>query len=114
MMAPSAGCTTNAGINDRGERDAYRGSVEQSAGWQALRLAGLVLVVTPHAFVQIDVRQSEPYSNAAAGVDVIVHTPAAHGIHLRTRSEHDFWELTMRVTFKLCGAAVAHHVPCVT
>jgi nucleoside-diphosphate-sugar epimerase len=41
------------------------------------------------------------------GVDVLVHTPAWHGIHLRERSERDFWELNVDGMFNVLQAAVA-------
>jgi nucleoside-diphosphate-sugar epimerase len=87
------------------------GLVERLAGRHALRLADLVPVETTHEFVQLDVRQAEQYLDAAAGVDLIVHTPAWHGIHLRTRNEREFWELNVDGTFNLFQAAVAHRVP---
>ena len=87
------------------------GLVERLAGRHELRLADLVPMETTHEFVQLDVRQSEQYLDAAAGVDLIVHTPAWHGIHLRTRSEREFWELNVDGTFNLFQAAVAHRVP---
>ncbi len=87
------------------------GLVERLAGRHALRLADLVPMETTHEFVQVDVRQAEQYIDAAAGVDLIVHTPAWHGIHLRTRSEREFWELNVDGTFNLFQAAVAQHVP---
>ena len=87
------------------------GLVERLAGRHELRLADLVPIETPHECVQVDVRQPDQYIDAAAGVDLIVHTPAWHGIHLRTRSEREFWELNVDATFNLFEAAVAHHVP---
>ena len=87
------------------------GLVERLTGRHELRLADLVPLETTHEFVQLDVRQREQYIDAADGVDLIVHTPAWHGIHLQTRSERDFWELNVDGTFNLFQAAVAHRVP---
>ena len=87
------------------------GLVERLAGRHELRLADLVPMETTHEFVQLDVRQVDQYIDAAAGVDLIVHTPAWHGIHLRTRSEREFWKLNVDGTFNLFQAAVAHRVP---
>ena len=87
------------------------GLTERLAGRHELRLADLVPMETTHEFVQVDVRQAEQYLDAAEGVDLIVHTPAWHGIHLRTRSEREFWELNVDGTFNLFQAAVAHRVP---
>jgi len=87
------------------------GLAERLAGRHELRLADLVPMETTHPFVQLDVRQPDQYSAAAEGIDLIVHTPAWHGIHLRSRSEREFWELNVDGTFNLFQAAVAHHVP---
>ena len=87
------------------------GLTERLAGRHELRLADLVPMETTHEFMQLDVRQAQQYLDAAAGVDLIVHTPAWHGIHLRTRSEREFWELNVDGTFNLFQAAVAQHVP---
>ncbi len=87
------------------------GLAERVAGRHELRLADLVPMETTHEFVQVDVRQAEQYVGAAEGVDLIVHTPAWHGIHLRSRSEREFWELNVDGTFNLFQAAVANRVP---
>ena len=87
------------------------GLVERIRARHTLRLADLVPLETTHEFVQLDVRQAQPYIAAAEGVDLIVHAPAWHGIHLRTRSEREFWELNVDGTFNLFQAAVANHVP---
>ncbi len=44
-------------------------------------------------------------------MDLIVHTPAWHGIHLRERSEGDFWDLNVDGTFNMFQAGVANQVP---
>ena len=87
------------------------GLVERIRARHTLRLADLVPLETTHEFVQLDVRQAQQYIAAAEGVDLIVHAPAWHGIHLRTRSEREFWELNVDGTFNLFQAAVANHVP---
>ena len=88
-----------------------RGLTDRLASRHDLRLADLVPMETTQPFVQLDVRQPQPYVDAAAGVDLIVHTPAWHGIHLRTRTEREFWELNVDGTFNLFQAAVANQVP---
>ena len=86
------------------------GLAERLAGRHELRLADIMPMETTHEFVQLDVRQAEPYIDVAEGVDLIVHTPAWHGIHLRTRTEREFWELNVDGTFNLFQAAVVHHI----
>ncbi|MDQ3900742.1 MAG: NAD(P)-dependent oxidoreductase, partial [Actinomycetota bacterium] len=56
------------------------GLTERLADRHDLRLADIVPIETRQPFVQLDVRNGEQYIDAAAGVDLIVHTPAWHGI----------------------------------
>src|SRR5690242_4598646 len=44
-------------------------------------------------FFQIDVQDGFGLDKAAEGCDLIVHTPAWHGIHWRSQTEIDFWRL---------------------
>ncbi len=87
------------------------GLTERLEGRHALRLSDAVPVETGHEFARMDVRDRKAFVRAAEGVDVIVHTPAWHGIHLRDHSETDFWDLNVDGTFNMFQAAVANRVP---
>jgi nucleoside-diphosphate-sugar epimerase len=60
---------------------------------------------TEHEFVQGDVRNVDDAKMAVAGVDVIVHAAALHGIHLRRWAPQDFWAVNASGTFNLFEAA---------
>ena len=62
---------------------------------------------TLHEFVLGDVRDADDVLRAADGVDVIVHTAAIHGIHLRDHSPRDFYDLNLTGTLNVWQAAVA-------
>ncbi len=62
---------------------------------------------TPYDFVLGDVRDADDVLRAANGVDVIVHTAAIHGIHLRDHSPRDFYDLNLTGTLNVWQAAVA-------
>ena len=62
---------------------------------------------TPYQFIQGDVRNAEDVLEAARGVEVIVHTAAIHGIHLRDHSPRDFYDLNLTGTLNVWQAAVA-------
>ena len=62
---------------------------------------------TPYEFVLGDVRDADDVLRAADGVDVIVHTAAIHGIHLRDHSPRDFYDLNLTGTLNVWQAAVA-------
>jgi len=87
------------------------GLIERLEGRHALRLSDVTALETDHEFVRMDVRDREAFVRASEGVDVIVHTPAWHGIHLRDHPETDFWDLNVDGTFNLFQAAVANRVP---
>jgi len=87
------------------------GLTERLGNQHALRLSDVAVLGTAHEFVQMDVRDREAFVHAAEGVDLIVHTPAWHGIHLRDHAETDFWDLNVTGTFNLFQAAVANRVP---
>ncbi len=61
---------------------------------------------TPYEFIQGDVRDPADMHTAAQGVDMIVHTAAIHGIHLRDHTARDFYDLNLTGTFNMWEAAV--------
>lgn len=56
-------------------------------------------------FVQGDAQAGIGFERAAAGCDLILHTPAWHGIHTRRKTEADFWRLNVDGTFWIFQAA---------
>ena len=56
-------------------------------------------------FVQCDVSVGVGLERAAAGCDLLLHTPAWHGIHSRAKTEVDFWRLNVDGTFWALQAA---------
>ena len=58
-------------------------------------------------FVQGDAQAGIGFERAAAGCDLILHTPAWHGVHWRAKTEADFWRLNVDGTFWMFQAAVA-------
>jgi NAD(P)-dependent dehydrogenase (short-subunit alcohol dehydrogenase family) len=56
-------------------------------------------------FVQCDVQAGFGLDRAAAGCDLLLHTPAWHGIHSATKTEVDFWRLNVDGTFYALQAA---------
>jgi len=57
-------------------------------------------------FVQGDTQQGIGFDRAVAGCDLVLHTPAWHGIHWRRKSEIDYWRLNVDGTFWLFQAAL--------
>lgn len=64
-------------------------------------------VDTPYEFIQGDVRLPEDALVAARGAEMIVHTAAIHGIHLRDHSPRDFYDLNLTGTLNIWEAAAA-------
>ena len=58
-------------------------------------------------FIQGDIQIGAGLDRAAAGCDLILHTPAWHGIHWREKTEVDFWRLNVDGTFWMFQAAAA-------
>lgn len=56
-------------------------------------------------FHACDVQAGFGLERAAAGCDLLLHTPAWHGIHSRIRTEVDFWRLNVDGTFWALQAA---------
>lgn len=57
--------------------------------------------------VQGDAQIGDGFVQAAQDCDLILHTPAWHGIHWRAKTEADFWRLNVDGTFWMFQAAVA-------
>ncbi len=57
-------------------------------------------------FVQGDIQAGVGLAQAAHGCDLILHTPAWHGIHWRDKTETDYWRLNVDGTFWTFQAAV--------
>lgn len=56
-------------------------------------------------FVQCDVQIGVGLERAASGCDLLIHTPAWHGIHSRGKTEVDFWRLNVDGLFWTLQAA---------
>jgi nucleoside-diphosphate-sugar epimerase len=56
-------------------------------------------------FHQLDIQVGVGLEKAAQGCDLLLHTPAWHGIHSRTKTETDFWRLNVDGTFWALQAA---------
>lgn len=56
-------------------------------------------------FHQCDVQAGFGLEKAAEGCDLVLHTPAWHGMHSRVKTEVDFWRLNVDGTFWMLQAA---------
>ncbi len=63
------------------------------------------------SFVQCDVQAGFGLERAARDCDLILHTPAWHGVHWRQKSEDDFWRLNVDGAFWMFQAAQGAGVP---
>jgi len=61
-------------------------------------------------FIQGDAQAGVALDRAALGCDLIVHTPAWHGIHWNAKTEVDFWRLNVDGTFWMFQAAQAANI----
>lgn len=61
-------------------------------------------------FHQLDVQHGFGLEKAAEGCDLILHTPAWHGIHWNQKTEADFWRLNVDGTFWAFQAAQANGI----
>lgn len=52
-----------------------------------------------HEFVQGDIQAGFGLERAVAGCDLVIHTPAWHGVHLLTKTDADYWRLNIDGTF---------------
>ena len=60
---------------------------------------------TPHRSHVGDVRRIEDVHAAMEGIDLVVHTAALHGIHLRDHTPQEFYDLNLTGTFNVWEAA---------
>ncbi|MBW7457037.1 NAD-dependent epimerase/dehydratase family protein [Paenibacillus sepulcri] len=75
-----------------------------------ITLSDVVAVDTPLPFHRADVRQIGALDQASEGMDVIIHTPAFHGIHMGKHSEQEFYDLNITGTFQMFQSAVRNKV----
>lgn len=82
-----------------------------------LRAAGFeVLAFDQHVGVDAgpwvigDVRERSPVDAAMAGIDIVVHAAALHGIHLAEHPAHEFHAINLTGSFNVWQAAVQHGV----
>ncbi len=61
-------------------------------------------------FHQLDIQHGFGLDKAAEGCDLILHTPAWHGIHWNEKTEADFWRLNVDGTFWAFQAARANGI----
>ena len=59
---------------------------------------------------QGDIQIGAGLERAARGCDLVLHTPAWHGIHWREKTEADFWRLNVDGTFWTFQAAAAEGI----
>jgi nucleoside-diphosphate-sugar epimerase len=75
-----------------------------------IRLSDVAPMDTSITFVQADVREAGALDQASEGVEIIIHTPAWHGIHMGTRTEQEFYDLNITGTFLMFQSAVRNKV----
>lgn len=86
------------------------GAAEALRAQHEIRLSDIAAMDTTLPFYPADVREPGALDQAAEGADVIIHTPAWHGIHMGQRSERDFYELNITGTFNMFQSAVNNRV----
>jgi nucleoside-diphosphate-sugar epimerase len=82
------------------------GVAEALSPHHEIRLSNITPMNTSFPFYQADVREVGALDQASEGMDVIVHTPAWHGIHMEKRSEQEFYDLNITGTFQMFQSAV--------
>lgn len=90
-----------------------KGAAEHLALKHDVRLSDikeLNTVNTALPYYQADVRTAGALDSVSEGVDVIIHTPAWHGIHGGSRSEKEFYDLNVTGTFEMFQSAVRKKV----
>jgi nucleoside-diphosphate-sugar epimerase len=75
-----------------------------------VRLSDIIPIETAYPFYQADIRKMGSLDQASEGVDLIVHTPAFHGIHMGNHSEQEFYDLNITGTFQMFQSAVRNKV----
>jgi nucleoside-diphosphate-sugar epimerase len=75
-----------------------------------IRLSDVTVVEASYPFFEADVREGGALDRASESVEIIVHTPAYHGIHMGKRSEQEFYDLNVTGTFNMFQSAVRNHV----
>jgi nucleoside-diphosphate-sugar epimerase len=86
------------------------GAAELLAPKHNVRLSDVADMNTSLPFYKADARIAGTLDSASEGVDVIIHTPAYHGIHMRTNSEKEFYDLNVTGTFEMFQSAVRNKV----
>ncbi|MCD9025322.1 NAD-dependent epimerase/dehydratase family protein [Cohnella silvisoli] len=86
------------------------GSAERLASKYDLSLSDVGEMDTSAPYFRADIRVDGALDLAAAGADVIVHTPAYHGIHMGTFSEKEFYDLNVTGKFNMFQSALRNKV----
>lgn len=86
------------------------GAVEALSPRHHIRISDITPMESPHSLFQADVRVPGALDEASRDIDVIIHTPAFHGIHMRKHSEQEFYELNITGTFQMFQSAVRNKV----
>nr|WP_239566015.1 NAD(P)-dependent oxidoreductase [Paenibacillus sacheonensis] len=86
------------------------GLAEQLKPHHDVRLTDLAPMNADLPFYEADVREAGALDRACEGADVVIHTPAWHGIHLGTVTEQQFYELNVTGTFHMFQSAVKNRV----
>jgi UDP-glucose 4-epimerase len=81
----------------------------EAAGHEPV-LSDIVPLETDFEYVAADVRRPSEVREEMRGAELVVHTAAIHGIHLRDHSPGEFYELNLTGTFNVWQAAVAEGV----
>ncbi|MBX7256186.1 MAG: NAD(P)-dependent oxidoreductase [Candidatus Hydrogenedentes bacterium] len=86
------------------------GLVEELEGHHELVLSDVCDMRTAHTFRQADLRKLEEVLPIAEGCELIVHTPAWHGMHGGQKNEAEYWQLNVDGSFHVFQSALAHSV----
>lgn len=86
------------------------GAAEALSEDHELRLSDMAKVNAEFSFYEADVREPGTLDEASQGVDIIIHTPAYHGIHTGKHSEQEFYDLNVTGTFHMFQSAVRNQV----
>ena len=87
-----------------------QGVTERLRTRHSLVLHDLGSFETDLPYFQGDIQTGDRLVKAAEGCEMIIHLPAWHGIHMRAKSEVDFWRLNVDGTFWMFQAAVQQGV----